>query len=516
MTIDDVQRSYSIAKNDARNGMNFVRFPFEIELFARREATELVRIKEELEQGTYSPKQCSLADVPKGKGAVRPGAILTLEDQIAYTMLVNSIYPELHNELISLQGETDFAYQLQPLDHTEAWFMHQFTCWNDFKLKSLAKIEDGYQFVVVTDVTGCYENIDINLLIADLRRIGAPAETITLLRKMLKKWSQVGTKGLPQGVCASHLLAKLYMSGVDIEMRNAGYTQFRFVDDIRIFCNSIPEAKKALITLTAILRRRGLNLQSAKSKILQAEEARLEIAGKASVIDNLHAKLRSTVDWIEVEGHPYAIEVQINTGVPSAEQLNIIKQAFRDYFLLGDDADFDKSLFHYLLNKLGNAKDDIAVPYCLDLLERHPEETRDILKYLSKQESLPSLYLPLANFLRFESAVYDYQNYLIIDWLLEYGCTSDEYKAILRDTAFDNNKPSYYRAKAKQALGVVGDHADLIRIRDCFNELPSTQEKEALICSLSKLEASVRNSFLREVTDTDDKLVNACEYTRSS
>lgn len=516
MIIVDTQRSYLMVKEDAKSGMNFVRYPYEIELFERQHSAELIRIKSELEHGTYVPKSCGFANVPKGKGAVRPGAILTLEDQIAYTMLVDSLYPSIHSELASLQGVSDFAYQLQPVNAT-TWYKHQFRCWDDFKNESLDKINSGYQFVVITDVTGCYENIDLNLLLADLRRIGAPADTITIIRKMLKKWSQVGTKGLPQGVSASHLLAKLYMSGIDIEMRDAGYEEFRFVDDIRIFCNSIPEAKKALMTLTEIVRRRGLNLQSAKSKILQAAEAKLEIAGKATVIDALHARLRSEiVDMIEVDGYPYAIEVQINTGIPNTEQLNIIKQAFRDYFLLGNDSDFDKSLFHYLLNKLGNASDDTAVAYCLDLLERHPEETAAVLKYLSKQTNPPAYFAQLLEFINSENAVYDYQNYQIIEWLIEKGCDTTGFKLLLRATGFDNNKPSYYRAKAKQGLGNFGIHTDMIRIRDSLNDAPSTQEKNATICSLSNMENSLRNAFLGEVSSSNSELQNACDHTRAA
>lgn len=514
MPITSTQRSYSIVKEDARNGMNFVRFPFEIELFERHKDEELERIKGELERGVFLPKPCGLAEVPKGKGAVRPGAVLSLDDQLAYTLLVDSIYPELYAELINLQSVSDFAYQLQPLDYRNSWFKHQFKCWDDFKKKSINEISEGSQFVVITDVTGCYENIDLNLLMIDLRRIGAPPATISQIRKLLKKWSQVGTKGLPQGVCASHLLAKLYMSGIDIEMRNAGYKQFRFVDDIHIFCNSVPEAKRALMTLTGILRRRGLNLQSAKSKILQADKAWMEISGKATVIDALHSKLREEVDFIEVDGFPYAIEVQINTGVPNDEQLEILKKAFRDYFLLGDDNDFDKSLFHYLLNKLGNASNDIATSYCLDLLERHPEETPHILKYLGKQGNVASFFPPLIAFMNSENAIYDYQNFLIIEWLSGKECGLETFKTKLRVTGFDNNRPPYYRAKAKQALGEIGDHADLMRIRDSLLDVHNTNEREAVVCSLLRLENSVKNSFLNETTASDPSMANACELAR--
>lgn len=429
-------------------------------------------------------------------------------------MVVESIYPEIYQDLVSLQGVSDFAYQLRSPGKV-SWFRHQYNCWDDFKQKSLDQINNGRQFAVITDVTGCYENIDVKILLADLRRIGAPADAIAMLRKFLKKWSQTGSKGIPQSIAASHVLAKIYMSGVDIEMRNAGYKQFRFVDDIRIFCNSIPEAKRALMTLTEILRRRGLNLQSSKSKILQADDARKEIAGKASVIDALHERLRIETDVIEIDEYPYAIEIQVNTGVPNADQLNIIKRAFRDYFLLGDDADFDKSLFHYLLNKLGNASDDVAASYCLDLLERHPEETKSILGYLSKLAD-PIIFCPqLITFLESENAIYDYQNYLIIDWLLAHSCNSDSFLNILRHTAFDNNKPSYYKGMAKRALGATGDYTDLNRIKDTINDAPNIQEKQATICSVTRLEPSVRNSFFSDTSSSDPNLAPACDYARS-
>lgn len=269
------------------------------------------------------------------------------------------------------------------------------------------------------------------------------------------------------------------------------------------------------MALTDILRRRGLNLQSSKSKILQADDARLEIAGKATVIDALHARLRRETDLIEVEGYPYAIEIQVNTGIPNAEQLNIIRQAFRDYFVLGDDADFDKTLFHYLLNKLGNASDSMAVSYSLDLLEKHPEETPYILKYLGKMLDHDVLFPHIIEFLKSDNAVYDYQNYLMLDWLVENGCVADELKVILRTTGFNNNKPSYYKAKAKQALGLIGDHVDIVRIRDSLGGAASRREREAVICSLARLEASARNAFLNDIATSDSGLVAACEYTRS-
>ncbi len=514
MTITNPRRSHDIVKEDIKNGLNFVRYPYEVELFESEREARLEKIKSDLEESRYVPQPCVIADVPKGKGAVRPGAILTIDDQIAYTLLLDSEYEKFRTELLPLQGVSDFAYQLQPNASSDKWYKHQFVCWDEFKDRSLDKLNQGFQFVVITDVTGCYENIDHNLLLADLRRIGVPSDKVTEIRKLLKKWSQVGTKGLPQGVSASHLLAKLYMSGVDIEMRNLGYEQIRFVDDIRVFCNSVSEAKKALMALTDILRKRGLNLQSAKSKILQVEEAKLEIVGKATVIDILHEKLRSEVDFVEVEGYPYAVEIQVNTGRPNAEQLDVIKQAFNDYFLSGNNNEFDKTLFHYLLNKLGNAGDELAISYCLDLLEKHPQETSYILKYFGKVSSRSIVYSQLVVFMNSTNAVYDYQNYLISQWLFNESYQSTDFLDFMRSVAFDNNKPAYYRAIAKQVLGVLGEHHDLTRIRDSFTQASSAQEKEAVLCSLNRLEVRTRDSFLRDTVVSEPHLVSAANYAK--
>ena len=91
--------------------------------------------------------------------------------------------------------------------------------------------------------------------------------------------------GLLQGWCPC-LFAPLplrYLPYTRIRT-NAGFVHLRYVDDFRIFCKNTSEAKKALIELTRLLRKRGLNLQSSKTKILTSSEALVEIEGLQPVI----------------------------------------------------------------------------------------------------------------------------------------------------------------------------------------------------------------------------------------
>src|SRR6266496_3850599 len=118
----------------------------------------------------------------------------------------------------------------------------------------------------------------------DLKASGVDTDVVNELSKCLNRWTQVNNKGLPQSNSASDILAKLYLDNVDKGLVNAGFTHLRYVDDFRIFCKTSSEAKKALIELIRLLRKRGLNLQSAKTKILPANEALNEIEGIQPVI----------------------------------------------------------------------------------------------------------------------------------------------------------------------------------------------------------------------------------------
>jgi hypothetical protein len=66
------------------------------------------------------------------------------------------------------------------------------------------------------------------------------------------------------------------------------------------------------------------------------------------------------------------------------ENLEVLQETFRAYFIETIDEKFDKTLFHYLLNRLSDFKSDFALNYCLSILEKHPEETEFILKYCEK------------------------------------------------------------------------------------------------------------------------------------
>jgi hypothetical protein len=300
--------------------------------------------------------------VPKGNGLIRPGGHLSYADRLIYAACVGACFPAIHKALKWSQGVIDFSYQLALDPANPEWIRDRFVGWKSFDEKSVARIGAGAAFVVVADISAFYENIDIGLLVSDVRATGAPKPAVDQLSVCLNKWAQVSGRGIPQGQTPSDILAKLYLNTVDQNLKNMGYEHLRYVDDFRVFCGSEVEAKQLLVDLSRLLRRRGLNLQSAKSEILPANEAQTKIE---EVTVALRSILREFIaEVVQQSGHddPY---IEVNQAdeilVESVDEtpIEVIRRAYQQYFV-EDDHQFNKTLLRFLLKRLGKQSDDFA------------------------------------------------------------------------------------------------------------------------------------------------------------
>jgi hypothetical protein len=86
-------------------------------------------------------------------------------------------------------------------------------------------------------------------------------------------------------------LAKLYLNSVDHGLADDGFKHLRYVDDIRIFCRSRPEAQRAIVLLSKLLRQRGLHIASDKLGILDAAAARAKIDGVVATLREVRTRV---------------------------------------------------------------------------------------------------------------------------------------------------------------------------------------------------------------------------------
>ncbi|KKL26032.1 hypothetical protein LCGC14_2399350, partial [marine sediment metagenome] len=494
---------------------NFIKHPLEVKLIEVDTEQWLDRLKTSIKEEIYQPSPITICEVPKGKGLIRPGGHLCINDRIVYTACVGACFTHIYRHLDNARN-IDYSYCFSKNPYQEKWLSPAFNGWVKFREKSLEILKEGYPYVIFVDIAAYYENINILILMSDLVQIGCDKIVTKQLSSCLNRWAQVTGSGVPQGYSPSNILAKLYLNSVDQKLRDFGYVHVRYVDDLRIFCHSKVEANRTLMDLIKLFRKRGLNVQSEKLKVFRFDKAKEKIQGIEPIIRNANEHIIREAMKISGEDNPYftitkAEEIiPIDIDNPSAE---IIRDTFTAHFI--DSDDFDKTLFRYLLKRLGKRKDDLALGYCKSALINHAQETRYIIDYFGAIGASGEMLIEISAFLYSEEAIYDYQKFLIYEWLLKNDFINDDFIIIARSLAFDNNLPIYLRCICKIYLGKFGTFSDLEQLEDSYSTCTDTFEQSVIICALTRIESSRRNAFLSRVSGDGEMNKRAVDLVKS-
>ncbi|MFI4948539.1 MAG: reverse transcriptase domain-containing protein [Alphaproteobacteria bacterium] len=498
----DLALAWRRTKADLQSRRVFVETPYEIELVEENLEEWLEQLNQKIAAG-YRPTSALIADVPKGNGAIRPGATLSLEDRTVYAAAVGALLPAIHSGLRWSQGRIDFSYQLSSNPNRVAWFTNIFAGWARFRKLQLDRIkEEERSYVVFTDLTGFYENIDLEMLTSDLRNLGCDVGTVQLLRTCLYRWATIPGRGIPQGYSASDVLAKVYLNPLDRAMIDERFDYIRYVDDMRVFCPSFTNCKSALMFLTQVLRRKGLNLQTAKTEMLRREDARRQIEGIAPLLEAVQERYKKQIAEIVGSIDPYAPISEIEITVdPEQAPVEILLDVFARQFE-DKDARFSTSLFHFLLKRLAAQKEAAVLDYCLGQMYIRPQETQPILDYIRLVNGFENAYPVIEKFLDSADAIYDYQKFQIFRWLdTAELIPTDRLLAIARQLTFDLSRPSYLRAVCRKLLQEHGTIADFDRLERGYADAHDDLDAAQVLISLKRMEAGRRNAFYGRVAD---------------
>ncbi len=498
----DLALAWRRTKADLQSERVFVRTPYEIELVEENLEDWLLQLQQKIQSG-YRPSSTVIADVPKGNGAIRPGAILSPEDRTVYAGIVGALLPTIYVGLKWEQGTVDFAYQLSEQFDRTKWFTNSYTGWTEFRNAQLQRLaDDDITHVVVSDLTGFYENIDLTILMSNLRTLGCDHDIVQLLQTCLYRWAPLPGRGIPQGYSASDILAKVYLNTIDRAMIDEGFDYIRYVDDMRVFCKGFADCKRALLFATQAFRRRGLNLQTSKTEMIVRDHAKVRIEGIYPIIEAVQERYRKEISQIVGSVDPYApiskIEAQVN---PDEAPIEVLKEVFNEYFI-GKDARFNSTLFHYLLNRFGAQKDVSVVKFCIRQLYIRPQETQPVLDYLRVVGAHEEAYPGVLHFLNSQDNLYEYQKYQIFRWLGEAGVAPvPGLLALARQLTFDFSRPAYLRAVCRKLLQDHGTIADLDRLEASYVDMRDDLEAAQTLISLKRMDAGRRNAFYGRVED---------------
>jgi hypothetical protein len=262
----------------ARMQDQFVLDPIQYFDFHLNSAVECARLSQRILEGIYRPSPSERILVEKSKGLCRQLVIPQVVDAIVLQCLSDALYA-----VVSAKAPTSKSF-FEPEDHSFSPGEHeygQFHAWLNFQ-ESIFNFSKTHRYFVVTDIANYYDSISYNHLRNIISGVtGAPEHLLDLLIYVLSAllWQPDYMPrveiGLPQiNLDAPRLLAHCFLYELDDFLENSSTPDFaRYMDDIDVGVDSIPDAKCVLRDIDLVLQTRQVRLNSGKTLILNQEEA---------------------------------------------------------------------------------------------------------------------------------------------------------------------------------------------------------------------------------------------------
>lgn len=237
--------------------------------FAEQERQELLRLHQELSDGSYCPALVRRAWIPKpGSSEKRPLGIPTVRDRVVQTALVHVIEPIL-----------DATF------HDRSFgFRHGRGCHDALRCVE-GLLEAGYVYVVDADLKSYFDTIPKDRLLEIVREKISDRRVLGLVQQFLdqgiveelRTWTPEA--GVPQGAVLSPVLANAYLNPLDHLMAEQGFQMVRYADDFVILCRTLAEAEAALSSVRQWVESTGLTLHPEKTHIVDMRETNFSFLG---------------------------------------------------------------------------------------------------------------------------------------------------------------------------------------------------------------------------------------------
>lgn len=437
-------------------------------------------------EGTFKPEKRTLFNIPKSNFTLRYGLEISLAERALYQALAARLVP-LYDPLIPW---CVFSHRASDDADGRYLFRRAIPAWQDFT-GVVRDALSGSQILLSTDLTNYFENIDLaklrDTLLGLLPELATDATEkadvrthIATLFECLKSWCYSERAGLPQNRDASSFLANIYMLPVDRAMLAQGHRYFRYMDDIKIACDSEHDARKALKALSLELRHRGLSVNSGKTAILPVAN----VADIAKSLDAGEAELQQ----IDSIWQTRSLR-SISRSFPLLSQLS-------QRLLRGGEV--GSRAFRYCIRRLEalascpefevpDAYFAPITPLVIDALSESPASTDELARYLRAVPTSDEDLERVSQLLRDGTRnFYTWQNYRLWALLVQKRFKRPELVAYAM-TVVRDQPDCATRCGATLYAGAFGSKEDRITIAKGFGALESFMGQRVALLAIQEL-----------------------------
>jgi hypothetical protein len=455
--------------------------------------------------GSYQASLPLGIDVPKRGFTLRPGIMPLLVDRIVYQGVADHL-------ALCFQGEPCVYSNRLSGPESARMFVHGVQLWLEFQ-DEVARLCGDYRYVVETDITAYFDHISHDLLLSridDLFQDHFSREVLRgakqLLQRLWMRWSTDRYRfGIPQMNYASSFFGNLYLDELDKRMCRQGYEFLRYVDDMRIFAEDEPGARRALADLIVELRKMGLYVSSKKTAIRECAKVLHELEEGRRRIGPIEEGLNS--------GHAGRIETAAS----------LLEEFFAE--LVGSPSQFNDRHFRFCVYRfkrhkasgLGGDIHDRVRDEVLERLEHMPHAADIFVDYLSLFPQDERVQASVLEFLEGPYNIYPWQEMLLLELLIRSDISPDlldRAVARARASARRSRHPAC-RAKALVVWGKNADYADRREIRSLYYDEPRADLRRAIVVAVQEMQRRERDNFYRIHASGSDPEKMTAQYIQS-
>lgn len=226
-------------------------------------------------------KRAARIDVPKGNFATRPAVVLEPLDRLVLQGLTDFVSAKLIDELPSWV----YGWRRPRKDSKPYRYADNEHEWESYRshLKRLVRV---YDIALRTDIVSCFASIPVDRACEDIERLSGRNAVSRRIIEMLMLYDQIpGRSGIPQRSLASCVIANMYLGRLDKVLSDysasrsgifgrlaCGDLVVRWMDDFWIFGSKEAPLRALQFDLQNEARDAGLELNSAKTEVLEGEE----------------------------------------------------------------------------------------------------------------------------------------------------------------------------------------------------------------------------------------------------
>ncbi|MEZ6141684.1 MAG: reverse transcriptase domain-containing protein [Zavarzinella sp.] len=271
----------------------------------------LQKISDDIYHGTYEPMAIRWILIPKSKpGQFRQLGIMTVRDRVVHAAIKQVLEPILEPRMVPQ------SYGFRPGRSVASALADAVQI-----LDSGERINRPMTFAASLDIENCFDTIDNQLLIEQLRTLISDDDLMSLLQKLLNSGATTATsrfwrtrqRGLIQGSSLSPLLCNFYLDRLDRDLLqysdlNEHATQMlRYADNLLLLAEDASSAKSGISTIHKSL-----------GKLYQKLGVRRPTA----------VPIQQGIDWLGVTLRPriFKIENHLSFGysIPASKVQNMV------------------------------------------------------------------------------------------------------------------------------------------------------------------------------------------------